>query len=1074
MRTVLETCVPRKSIVEGTFNPEIFTASLGPVINFYKTGSSAIDTIYTDAEAFFKEATYPTEGLKQTVTSVFRRISGDASAPSIYRLETAFGGGKTHSLIACVHIAYRGKELANVTADLIDKKLLPNKGSIIVAGIAGDEIPVNKTTGDKLVPYTLWGELAFQIGGKKLYEAVKQEANSFAAPGLDFLEKVLGEKKVLIMLDELAQYAARLEVAHKNGASQLAAFIMSLNGYAKNHPGIALIITLAGTTDAFSRQTEKLTKLLNDVSKVDISKGDAVTIAENATKGVTSVTMRDATPVTPVQGYEISSVLGKRLFQSIDDTAAKEAAKEYGSMYSKNKSLLPQDATTALFQERITANYPFHPTLIDFLNQKLAQAENFQGTRGVLRVLAMTVRSIWSKKPNISMIHTSDIDMENSIIVSEILGRTGSADLLNVLTADIGSTESHSLKGGLSNAQRLDNQNPHPDHIPLYEMTWKNVFLNSLVGRSEGKTSKVFGITQQDAIFATATPVATPTQVRMALDAINENAFYLRYEDGKYYAYLEPTINSVLAMIRQTVDGHQIKQHLRTITSELVKETGTFHIENDVTLPQDIPDGREKPTIAVIAMDAGKIDPNAMFLTKGDNKPRERQNMTILLVPKTVEVISVNKSSALFETDISQSESWQRVEVIAKQVLAIKKLENNPQSYGIAPSKINDDTFKERKGERELALTTVVGEMYTSIYYPSTNNQIFHKEIRSSAGEGGVTIIGQIMEAMKDKLLTRENTSTSDLQSLATAFFFKDADKASIDETLTKLQCYRSWPMLTGKDVLESIIRVGVDNGFWIVYKMSNDPKVTTPCEIYLQDASVPLDTTLFNKGYSIMTLAGAKQRGWTNTDKVAPEKVQETIQTVLQTSGASTFGEISKAVKEQLGNVNDEDIDKQVHSLIEGGNYSLYKGDKKQTEQPEMLYEGYASTFKVFEPSDVLISKAEQSERGWSFTKVHSLKLEGSDNAKKVVNLLKHIGSLYTRNGAASRIDSLDLSDLQLPSGAKLRLSLEGLEAKDIKQLDEFFQIFADSVQVTNDTDLTLEIENPDNNDVLVKELRK
>ena len=38
--------------MQGTFNPEVFTAALGPVMQFYRSGSGAIDSIYTDAEAF--------------------------------------------------------------------------------------------------------------------------------------------------------------------------------------------------------------------------------------------------------------------------------------------------------------------------------------------------------------------------------------------------------------------------------------------------------------------------------------------------------------------------------------------------------------------------------------------------------------------------------------------------------------------------------------------------------------------------------------------------------------------------------------------------------------------------------------------------------------------------------------------------------------------------------------------------------------------------------------------------------------------------------------------------------------
>ena len=281
MRTVLETCTPRQSILQGTFNPEVFTASLGPVIQHYRGVPSAIDAVYTDARLFFTEATYPTEGLKQTVSNVFRRIAGDPSVPSIQRMETAFGGGKTHSLIACVHIANRGSELADVTGEILDRQYLPAPHTVAVVGVAGDEIPVSRIKGDRLIPYTLWGELAYQVGGEALYKQVRTEAESFAAPGKHFLETVLGGKKVLIMLDELAQYAARLEVAEpQKGADQLAAFLMALNGYAKTHEGIALVVTLAGASDAFSRQTARLTRLLNELGREDLRQDDAVTLAE--------------------------------------------------------------------------------------------------------------------------------------------------------------------------------------------------------------------------------------------------------------------------------------------------------------------------------------------------------------------------------------------------------------------------------------------------------------------------------------------------------------------------------------------------------------------------------------------------------------------------------------------------------------------------------------------------------------------------------------------------------------------------------------------------------------------------
>ena len=94
MKSALEACTPRAEIIRGTFNPEIFTAALSPIIEHYRGGTAGIDTLYTDPHLFFGKATYPTQGLRTAVGEVFGRIAGDSNVPAIHRLETAFGGGK--------------------------------------------------------------------------------------------------------------------------------------------------------------------------------------------------------------------------------------------------------------------------------------------------------------------------------------------------------------------------------------------------------------------------------------------------------------------------------------------------------------------------------------------------------------------------------------------------------------------------------------------------------------------------------------------------------------------------------------------------------------------------------------------------------------------------------------------------------------------------------------------------------------------------------------------------------------------------------------------------------------------
>jgi Protein of unknown function (DUF499) len=295
--------------LQSSFNPEIFTASLSQVVDHYHGEAAVTHALYTDAEQFFRDATYATEGLRMVLTDVFSRLAGEHSAPALHRLETAFGRGKTHTLIALTHMGFRGRKLAAVTQGIIDPQLLHAPGEVTVVGIAGDEIPVHKPQGSDLAPYTIWGELAYQIGGKALYRQVETAATSPAAPDRRFFERILEGRKVVIMLDELAQYAARLEAARPHGSEQLAAFLLTLHGYAGTHAGIAVVLTLASQSDAFARQTGRLVELISTVRGENVAEDTALGMAEQAERGIRSVVARDAVTVVPVQAAEISRVL---------------------------------------------------------------------------------------------------------------------------------------------------------------------------------------------------------------------------------------------------------------------------------------------------------------------------------------------------------------------------------------------------------------------------------------------------------------------------------------------------------------------------------------------------------------------------------------------------------------------------------------------------------------------------------------------------------------------------------------------------------------------------------------------
>ncbi|MHB1125578.1 MAG: ATP-binding protein [Bacillota bacterium] len=1074
MISVREACQVRHKILAGTFNPEVFTASLSPIIDYYRTGRSVIDSIYTNAEFFFREATYPTQGLRLTLSEVFGRLSGDMTVPAIHRLETSFGGGKTHTLIACTHIAHKGLELRDIIQDIVNPSLLPEPGSVSVVGVAGDEIPVQKPKGKALVPYTIWGEIAYQIGGEKLYFEVEEEANSYAAPGKTYFETVLGDRKALIMLDELAQYAARLEATRPDGANQLAAFLMGLHGYARNHPGISVLLTLASATDAFARQTELLAKLISQVRGEDVSEDDAVGIGEKAVKGVASVVARDAVQVTPVQAAEISSVLAKRLFVSVNREVAMATTEEYMQIYRRNAEMLSDEAASEDYKGRMIANYPFHPSLVDFLNKKLANAENFQGTRGVLRVLALAVRSLWQKQLDVPMIHTCHLDLRSERVVNEILGRTGSSDLLLVLNSDVGSVDTGILEGGHSNAEIADSRNPHPMGYPLYEYTWKTVFLHSLVGRDEGLGSKIFGLAESEALLSVSFPELTPPQVRTALEEINESAFYLRYEQGKYFASEEPTINSILARIRKTLNAEQVKNLLEITARKVVTgKPDLFQIEHDVSLPEHLPDGKGRPILGVASLSAENLNVEDMVTTKGVNKPREQQNLIFILVPETVTVKDVKHQEEMFHgQDLQAYDARQRIEGIARQVKAMQLLIDKPQSYGVNPRRLEGEDFRKRRAEREQGLITAVSGIYSGLYYPSTSGHIVRKEIKSAGGEGGLPFIEQIRELLTrdGELLTSRSTTQETLMNVS-KLFFENGDAISLKTLRENFSCVRNWPVLENSGIFEQIIRTGVQKNIWCVFRMGADDSIK-PSEFYHRESEVPMGVNLSDAGYGLVTPQGANQRGWSDSPKVDTAKVREGIIYVVGQDGVAVAREVANDLTEKYGEVPDQDFQEAVSTLVRSGRIFAFRGKPDQKDKPELI-SGSGAALYTPQASDVLITPAKAAENGWVNPGRRNFILTGKDGVDKLIPLFRRLGGLYSR-GAKSNIETLDLTDLNLPEGGTLRIQLNNVGPGSMKALGELFEVLAGVAAKGNHTEAFLEILDPDDNCPLIQELKK
>ena len=401
IRPIFDTCRPRGDVMHGTVAEADFAADLAQVV----TGSGSPE--YVDPARFFAN-TYPTRGLKNLLANVCRRLSGTGGeAAAIFRLDTSYGGGKTHGLIALAHAA-RGLPRVAGMDEFIDASLLP-KGPVRLAAFDGENAdPANgRTMGEGVRAHTPWGELAHALAGAPGYDRVMNSDTGGVAPGADTLRELFGGDPTLILLDELSVYLRKVQ---QIGAArdQLTAFLTSLFKAVEGTPRAALVYTLAigkegRAVDAYSVENQFI--------------ADRMAEAE-------SVSARKATLLNPTEEDETAQVLRRRLFEFIDDDAAREAVAAYQAVWSAKREAVADDAARPETAEAFRASYPLHPEVLQTLTSKTATLDTFQRVRGMLRLLARTIAHLWEARPaDATAIHLHHVDPGCEPVRQEIVTR---------------------------------------------------------------------------------------------------------------------------------------------------------------------------------------------------------------------------------------------------------------------------------------------------------------------------------------------------------------------------------------------------------------------------------------------------------------------------------------------------------------------------------------------------------------------------------------------------------------------------------------------------------------------------
>lgn len=789
MKTIFESCKPRPEVLEGKLRDDLFAARLKDVIE----GSA--DPVYQDPAIFF-DNTFPTEGLKLLLDEALGRLTAlKPASNAVIRLETSFGGGKTHNLIALHHTA-NGHAPA---PSFVDPGLIPAPGMVRMAGIVGSDLqPRDGLDHGDVTTYTLWGELAYQLGGPPGYALVSGSDRDCSAPGTGFLDQLIGDEPTLIMLDELARHMrSAMTVPTVTGKSDLAeqtvAFLMSLFEFAASRERVVIVVTLSDPQDAFGKEAEKLRHDLAEARRVSA---------------------RQERVITPTGEMEISAIVTHRLFASIDREVAQETAAQYADYYRQlvegQGANFPQRALRAEYAEDIVEDYPLHPELLNTLNRKTSTIPNFQKTRGALRLLARVVRRLWETRPHPGMssipahlIHPFHVDLSVEDIAGDLTSRLDRPAFKQVIEADITSPKA----GSPAHAQAFDYAYASAGK-PLYtSRVATTVFLHSL---TQGVAS---GVDPADMLLAVIAPGDDPALAHKAAERLYDKGWFFEWDGRRYRFKTEPSLNKIISdemdMVGRTKAKAELDRRIRKVW-----KSGALTVEAFPQEANEVDDDAKLPKLAVLHYDAATVTAAEPSPPELAQKIAKRSGM--------LEGFRRFRNNVLFL--VADDERVGDMVKAAQRYLAITRITGDAERL----EEFNEQQRREIKkmGEAaELEVRVAITCTYRHLYFPRADAlkrdaNLAHEMLPAQdQGEVERDQSAIVLRALQQQ----QKTLTGDSPTLAAAYVKSKAwDQNAVSMTTDDLR--KSFarrlglPILLDINQLKKTILNGVKNGLWLYY----------------------------------------------------------------------------------------------------------------------------------------------------------------------------------------------------------------------------------------------------------------
>jgi len=769
-----EIVTPHPDVAQGRFQQAEFAADLHQV-----AFSKSVAAEYGDPESFFAR-TFITDGLGDLLRTAARRLSGKGGDP-IVELQTSFGGGKTHSLIALYHLASgtATSKLAGVDDTLaVDDLTVPTavRRAVFVGQMQSPASPHPKPGGIQV--NTLWGELAWQIGGPDAYQIVADDDRHGTNPGSKLIDLFNKYGPVLILIDEWVAYA-RLLPTRRNEVRLPGGDFDTQFTFAQ------------ALTEAAAAVDNTLVLVSIPSSDIEVG-GEKGQLALDKLKNVVS---RKAAHWRPASTDESFEIVRRRLFEPVPpEAAAKREAvvRAFSKLYQDHPSDFPSESKEGEYRRRMEAAYPIHPELFDRLYEDWSTLDRFQRTRGMLRLMATVISELWKRDDRSLMIMPGSIPIDEGSVLSEL------TKYLDDKWEPIINTD---VDGPNSLPLRLDRERAN---LGRYSAT-RRVARTTYVGSAPRQDNRK-GVDIKHILLGSVQPGEPPGVFQDAIRHLSSSATFLYSQGAQYWYDTKPTLTRMAtdrAASNFGPDDADIELRKRLHGTVGRGPFGGVHVFPDG--PGDVPDEDDAVRLVILPLDASHVagdgsaavDAAIGILGQRQGGPRLNRNLLVFLAADANRVEELRQSVYWWK-------AWESI--LAER--GEEGLNLNPSDVRLAETKLD---------EADKTITARIGETFQWVLTPRQapkEAEVTWNAARA-AGEGSLAERTARKLESSEHLITRYSGIRVRMDLDRPEATLWEGDRVEV-ATLWRHYAQRLYmPRLAGRGVLHVAISDGVASTAW-------------------------------------------------------------------------------------------------------------------------------------------------------------------------------------------------------------------------------------------------------------------